>query len=71
MPPQHTPNMSEWLPRWQILESRTKFFVSRLGLFMYWFRGVQSNRAFQMAIPTVRCFPFLFLTQGCLLTNKN
>ena len=71
MPQQPTPNMNEWLPRWKHLENRTTSFVSRLGLFMYWFRGVQSNRAFQMAIPAVRCFSLCACSiQEYLLTKK-
>ena len=54
------PNMSEWVPLWKLLENRTTFLFTRFGLFMYWVRGAQGTRAFQMAVPIVRCFSLLY-----------
>lgn len=60
MPPQPTPNMNEWLPLWKLVRNRTEYFVPRFGLFMYWNRGPQGSRIFQMAVPIVRYLSLLF-----------
>ena len=59
MPPQPSPNMTEWLPLWKFVKNRTEYFVPRFGLFMYWNRGQQGSRIFHMAVPIVRCFSLL------------